>query len=95
MVSRARRGSAGSCCARWTTTVGPSGGGRSARSAATGGPGALVIAVSDDGVGGSALVPQHGLAGAAERRAGLGGTLVVSSPSGGPTQVTASIPLAN
>jgi signal transduction histidine kinase len=52
-----------------------------------------VVTVSDDGVGGAAVVPQHGLAGAAERLAGLGGTLVVSSPSGGPTQVTATIPL--
>ena len=61
--------------------------------AATGGPGTLVLSVSDDGVGGAALVPQHGLAGAAERLAGLGGSLVVSSPTGGPTQVTATIPL--
>jgi signal transduction histidine kinase len=61
--------------------------------AATGGPGALVITVSDDGIGGATVVQQHGLAGAAERLAGLGGTLVVSSPTGGPTQVTASIPL--
>jgi signal transduction histidine kinase len=61
--------------------------------AVTGGPASLVLTVSDDGVGGAAVVPQHGLAGAAERLAGLGGTLVVSSPSGGPTQVTATIPL--
>jgi signal transduction histidine kinase len=63
--------------------------------AATGGPGALVLTVSDDGVGGATLLQHHGLAGAAERLAGLGGTLVVSSPTGGPTQVTASIPLPN
>jgi signal transduction histidine kinase len=63
--------------------------------AATGEPGALVLTVSDDGVGGAAMVAQHGLAGAAERLAGLGGTLVVSSPTGGPTSVTASIPLPN
>jgi signal transduction histidine kinase len=61
--------------------------------AATGGPGSLVLTVSDDGVGGASVLPHHGLAGAAERLAGLGGSLVVSSPTGGPTQVTATIPL--
>ncbi|MDQ1512799.1 MAG: hypothetical protein QOC59_641 [Microbacteriaceae bacterium] len=61
--------------------------------AVTGGPASLRISVTDDGVGGAVPVPQHGLAGAAERVAGLGGSLRVSSPAGGPTEVTAAIPL--
>ena len=61
--------------------------------AVTGGPATLRIAVTDDGVGGAVTMPQHGLAGAAERVAGLGGTLLVSSPAGGPTEVAAIIPL--
>lgn len=58
-----------------------------------GGPAALRIAVTDDGVGGAASVPQHGLAGASERLAGLGGELRITSPKGGPTEVVATIPL--
>jgi signal transduction histidine kinase len=61
--------------------------------AATGGPAVLRIRVTDDGVGGAGPVPQHGLAGAAERLAGLGGELRIVSPAGGPTEVTATIPL--
>jgi signal transduction histidine kinase len=60
---------------------------------ATGGEAVLRITVTDDGVGGAAPVPQHGLAGAAERLAGLGGELRIASPAGGPTEVTATIPL--
>jgi signal transduction histidine kinase len=60
---------------------------------AAGSPAVLRIAVTDDGVGGAAPVPQHGLAGAAERLAGLGGDLRVTSPAGGPTEVVATIPL--
>ena len=59
----------------------------------SGGSAALRIVVLDDGVGGAAQVPQHGLAGAAERLAGLGGDLRIVSPAGGPTSVTATIPL--
>ncbi|HEY8317653.1 MAG TPA: histidine kinase [Amnibacterium sp.] len=59
----------------------------------SGGSAALRIVVLDDGVGGAAPVPQHGLAGAAERLAGLGGDLRIVSPAGGPTSVTATIPL--
>lgn len=61
--------------------------------ATTGGPAVLRIRVTDDGVGGAGPVPHHGLAGAAERLAGLGGELRIVSPSGGPTEVTATIPL--
>lgn len=54
----------------------------------------LVVEVSDDGAGGAVLVPGGGLDGLAERLRGLGGTLSVSSPDGGPTRVRAVVPLA-
>lgn len=53
----------------------------------------LRVAVTDDGVGGARTVPGRGLSGAAERLAGLGGTLEVSSPAGGPTVATLAVPL--
>lgn len=53
-----------------------------------------VVAVSDDGVGGASLARGHGLAGLADRLSGLDGTLVVHSPAGGPTQVTATLPVS-
>jgi signal transduction histidine kinase len=56
--------------------------------------GVVVIAVTDDGVGGASLSRGHGLAGLADRLAGVDGSLTVTSPSGGPTQVTATIPAA-
>lgn len=52
----------------------------------------LVVTVSDDGTGGAVTLPGHGLAGLQERISGLGGTLAVSSPQGGPTVLTASLP---
>jgi signal transduction histidine kinase len=55
--------------------------------------GALVlINITDDGVGGASVAKGHGLAGLADRLAGVDGTLTVSSPAGGPTQLTATIP---
>ena len=58
------------------------------------GPGReLVLAVHDDGRGGARIVPGHGLAGAADRLTGLGGTLTVTSPEGGPTTVAVRVPL--
>ncbi len=51
-----------------------------------------VITVADDGVGGASIAKGHGLAGLADRLAGVDGSLTVSSPPGGPTQVTATIP---
>lgn len=53
----------------------------------------LVITVTDDGRGGAAAKPGHGLAGLQERVLGLGGTLDVSSPKGGPTVLVARLPL--
>jgi len=53
---------------------------------------ALEVEVADDGVGGAAVAKGHGLAGLADRVAGLGGELTVSSPDGGPTLVRATLP---
>lgn len=56
--------------------------------------GALVVAVTDDGVGGAVESVGHGLAGLRDRAAGMGGTFAVSSPDGGPTTVRVALPLA-
>jgi len=57
------------------------------------GVGALaVINITDDGVGGASLAKGHGLSGLADRLAGVDGTLTLSSPVGGPTLLTATIP---
>lgn len=53
----------------------------------------LRLLVSDDGHGGAAVVPGHGLAGLMERVAGHRGTLTVESPEGGPTRVEVTVPL--
>ena len=52
-----------------------------------------VITISDDGVGGASLAKGHGLSGLVDRLAGVDGTLTVSSPAGGPTLLSATIPL--
>lgn len=57
------------------------------------GDGWLTITVTDDGRGGAKPVPGHGLAGLQERALGLGGTLEISSPKGGPTVLIARLPL--
>jgi signal transduction histidine kinase len=54
----------------------------------------LDLTVSDDGVGGAVAMPGHGLAGLEERVHGLGGTLTVSSPVGGPTVVSVQLPFS-
>ena len=57
------------------------------------GLGALaVVNVTDNGIGGASLAKGHGLAGLADRLRGVDGTLTVSSPAGGPTQLTATLP---
>jgi signal transduction histidine kinase len=53
-----------------------------------------VINISDDGVGGASMAKGHGLAGLADRLAGVDGTLTISSPVGGPIQLMATVPLA-
>jgi len=53
----------------------------------------LVIVVTDNGSGGARAVPEHGIAGLEERVRGLGGKLELVSPVGGPTVLTASLPI--
>ena len=53
-----------------------------------------VVNVTDNGLGGASLAKGHGLAGLADRLHGVDGTLTVSSPVGGPTQLTATLPLS-
>jgi signal transduction histidine kinase len=55
----------------------------------------LDVSVTDNGRGGALPVDGHGLAGLDERLRGLGGTLEIASPEGGPTIVTAHLPLAS
>src|SRR5579859_7588069 len=52
----------------------------------------LRIEVEDDGVGGAHPAKGHGLVGLADRLGAIDGTLVVDSPPGGPTRLTADIP---
>ncbi|MCW2758403.1 MAG: histidine kinase [Nocardioidaceae bacterium] len=51
----------------------------------------LTITVTDDGVGGADAAKGSGLAGLAERVRGADGTLVVTSPAGGPTTLVAEV----
>ncbi|WGL52457.1 sensor domain-containing protein [Nocardioides sp. BP30] len=53
----------------------------------------LRLTVGDDGIGGARTRPGHGLAGLEDRIAGLRGTLTIVSPPGGPTTITANIPV--
>ncbi|MFF4347817.1 sensor histidine kinase [Streptomyces sp. NPDC001530] len=52
----------------------------------------LMIQVCDDGAGGADVSGGSGLAGLAERLDAVDGILVVDSPVGGPTRVTAELP---
>ncbi|UXY29239.1 sensor histidine kinase [Streptomyces sp. HUAS TT20] len=52
----------------------------------------LMLQVTDDGVGGADVLAGSGLAGLAERLDAVDGILVVDSPAGGPTRITAELP---
>ncbi|RFU87715.1 sensor histidine kinase [Streptomyces triticagri] len=52
----------------------------------------LLLQITDDGVGGAEVTAGSGLAGLAERMDAVDGILVVDSPRGGPTTVTAELP---
>jgi signal transduction histidine kinase len=52
----------------------------------------LRVWLTDDGVGGAALVKGHGLRGLDHRLHEVGGRLTVTSPAGGPTTVAAELP---
>lgn len=53
----------------------------------------LHVSVVDAGMGGAVIVEGHGLAGMRERLAAFGGSLALSSPPGGPTHLSARLPL--
>jgi signal transduction histidine kinase len=57
--------------------------------------GALAISVGDDGAGGADPAAGSGLRGIERRLAAFDGTMVVSSPPGGPTVVTMELPCAS
>ncbi|MDL9979297.1 sensor histidine kinase [Microbacterium sp. ASV49] len=58
-------------------------------------PGNTVWArIEDDGIGGAVVVPGGGLDGLGNRVLGVGGTLRLESPAGGPTSVEVSVPCA-
>ena len=52
----------------------------------------LMLQVVDNGIGGAATSGGSGLSGLAERLDAVDGILVVDSPAGGPTRVTAELP---
>jgi signal transduction histidine kinase len=54
----------------------------------------LGVVVADDGTGGAHIAKGHGLAGLNDRVTAAGGTLHVTSPIGGPTEIRAEIPCA-
>ena len=56
--------------------------------------GALLVRISDNGIGGASTAKGHGLAGLVERLNGVDGRLTVTSPTGGPTTLEAMIPCA-
>jgi signal transduction histidine kinase len=52
----------------------------------------LVIEIRDDGIGGADMTRGTGLAGLRDRVAGMGGTMYVISPNGGPTTISVELP---
>jgi signal transduction histidine kinase len=57
--------------------------------------GIIAIEVADDGVGGANASLGSGLHGLTDRVAALGGRLLVTSPAGAGTVVTAEVPCAS
>ena len=53
----------------------------------------LRMEVADQGAGGARILPGGGLAGVVERLRTVDGELLITSPAGGPTTITARIPL--
>jgi len=52
----------------------------------------LHLQITDDGIGGAQAAAGTGLAGLASRVASVDGTLRISSPPGGPTELTVELP---
>ncbi len=57
--------------------------------------GRLVVEVRDNGQGGADPVGGSGLQGLRDRVAGLGGSMYVISPAGGPTTISVELPCAS
>jgi signal transduction histidine kinase len=55
--------------------------------------GVLQLTVTDDGVGGAAFSGGTGLQGLRDRADAAGGRLTLASPAGGPTVLTADLPI--
>ena len=55
----------------------------------------LVVEVRDDGIGGADATNGTGLQGLRDRVAGLGGSMYVISPDGGPTTISVELPCAS
>ncbi|GAA1798233.1 sensor histidine kinase [Leucobacter iarius] len=53
-----------------------------------------ILTASDEGRGGAMLLPGHGLYGLDQRVRGVGGSITLSSPDGGPTVIVARIPVS-
>jgi signal transduction histidine kinase len=51
--------------------------------------------IRDNGRGGALLTPGGGLQGVRERVAAAGGSMVFSSPEGGPTEIEVMVPCAS
>jgi signal transduction histidine kinase len=58
-------------------------------------PGGVAIEIADDGVGGADAARGSGLHGLADRVEALGGQLLVTSPPGAGTVITAELPCAS
>jgi signal transduction histidine kinase len=58
------------------------------------GGGRLGIVIADNGLGGASVAKGHGLSGLTDRVRAAGGTLAVTSPIGGPTEIRAEVPCA-
>ena len=54
---------------------------------------AVRITVTDNGPGGATIRDGHGLSGLKERLLAFGGSMTITSPPGGPTQVSAEMPV--
>ncbi|MFI1629003.1 sensor histidine kinase [Streptomyces noursei] len=81
------------CAAELLTNIAKHSAARSAELAASAADGRVRLVVRDDGRGGAALGVGTGLTGLAERLAAVDGALTVDSPPGGPTVITAELPM--
>ncbi|MFD8598341.1 sensor domain-containing protein [Kitasatospora sp. NPDC059646] len=81
------------CAAELLTNISRHSGAHTATLTLTGTATRVRLTVHDDGRGTAGSIPGHGLHGLADRLAAVDGTLRISSPPGGPTTVTAELPL--